>query len=268
MRIVGIKRKGIDLDKSTKPYKETDQTVLRKPWTLPPCGQGGRKIQLPYINKFKTIWEYKEAFFSHPIDFVAYIGPKCPICGDCDCYQEIDPYWRYAIDLFPEFRKEQVPIARFLCQKHKSTFSLLPIQLIPYVQYTVSAVIGVLLLGLSCWQMGQVGFYGAAAALDSSDETRTSDAKVTGWLVLCWLMVMVRGLRRGHAELMRLYDLSRTQTSETNLPWQEFSDYFAAFGITSRKTCKPNLHILLFRYSQRTQLFLFGTPSQYRSGRA
>jgi len=266
MGMVGIKRKGIDLDKSTKPYKETDQTVLRKPWTLPPCGQGGRKIQLPYINKFKTIWEYKEAFFS--IDFEAYIGPQCPICGGLHCYGRIEDYWRYAIDLFPEFRKEQVPIARFLCQKHKSTFSLLPIQLIPYVQYTVSAVIGVLLLGLSCWQMGQVGFYGAAAALDSSDETRTSDAKVTGWLVLCWLMVMVRGLRRGHAELMRLYDLSRTQTSETNLPWQEFSDYFAAFGITSRETCKPNLHILLFRYSQRTQLFLFGTPSQYRSGRA
>jgi hypothetical protein len=27
MGVVGIKRKGIDLDKSTKPYKETDQMV-------------------------------------------------------------------------------------------------------------------------------------------------------------------------------------------------------------------------------------------------
>jgi len=239
---------------------------LRKPWTLPPCGQGGRKIQLPYINKFETIWEYKEAFFS--IDFVAYIGPKCPICHGLHCYQRIEDYWRYAIDLFPGFRKEEVPIARFLCQTHKSTFSLLPIQLIPYFQYTVSAVIGVLLGGLSCWQMGQVGFYGAVVALDSSEKTENSDAKVTGWLVLCWLMVMVRGLRRGHAELMFLYDLSRIQTSETNVPWQEFSDYFEVFGIDPETKWRPRLHILLYRYSQRTWLFLFGTPSQYRSGRA
>ena len=223
------------------------------------------KIQFSYINKFETIWEYKEAFFS--IDFEAHIGPQCPICSGLHCYERIEDYWRYAIDLFPGFRKEHVPIARFLCQKDKRTFSFLPIQLIPYVQYTVSAVIGVLLLGLSCRQRGQVGFYGAVAALDSSKKTRTSDAKVTGWLVLCWLMVMVRGFRRGHAELMRLYDLSRIQTSETNLPWQELSDYFAAFGIGPKKW-RPGLHILLFRYSQRNQLFLFGTPSQYRSGRA
>lgn len=192
---------------------------------------------------------------------MAYIGPKCPICGDCDCYQEIDPYWRYAIDLFPVFRKEEVPIARFLCQKHRSTFSLLPIQLIPYFQYTVSAVIGVLFGGLSCWQMGQVGFYGAEASVDP-------EANVTAWLVLCWLMVMVRGLRRGHAELMLLYDLSRIQTSEPKVPWQEFLDYFAVFGIDPETTWRPRLHILLYRYSQRTRLFLFGTPSQYRSARA
>jgi hypothetical protein len=244
-----------------QPSPTRRQTKWFEEAVLPPCGQGGRKIQLPYINKFETIWEYKEAFFSHPIDFVAYIGPKCPICGDCDCYQEIDPYWRYAIDLFPVFKKEEVPIARFLCQKHKSTFSLLPIQLIPYFQYTVSAVIGTLFCGLSSWQMGQGGFYGAEASVDP-------EAKVTAWLVFCWLMVMVRGLRRSHAELMLLYDLSRIQTSETKVPWQEFSDYLAVFGIDSEITWRPRLHILLYRYIQRTRLFLFGTPSQYRSARA
>ena len=54
----------------------------------------------------------------------------------------ITPYHRYGIDLFPEWRKEKIPIARFLCQKGWKTFSLLPIQLIPYVQYTVAAVVG------------------------------------------------------------------------------------------------------------------------------
>jgi len=234
---------------------------LRKPWTLPPCGQGGRRIQLPYVNRFETIWEYKEAFFSDPIDFLAYIGPACPICGDRDCYQEIDPYWRYAIDLFPEFKKERVPIARFLCQKRRSTFSLLPIQLIPYFQYTVNAVIGTLFLGVSCWRMGQTGFCGAEVSVEP-------ESNVTAWLIFCWLMVVVAGLRRGHAELTLLYDLSRIQTSETGVPWQEFSDYFVVFGIDPETTWSSRLYILLYRYSQRTQLFLFGTPSQYRSGRA
>jgi len=191
---------------------------------------------------------------------LAYIGSICPICGDPDCYQEIDPYWRYAIDLFPEFRKEQVPVARFLCQKYRSTFSLLPIQLIPYFQYTVNAVIGTLFLGVSRWQMGQTGFCGAEVSVDP-------DSNVTAWLVFCWLMVVVRGLRRGHAELMLFYELSRIQTYETGAPWQEFLDYFVVFGINSETTWGPQLHIFLYRYSHRTKLFLFGTPSQYRSGR-
>ena len=191
---------------------------------------------------------------------MGYIGPECPICGDCDCYHEIDPYWRYVIELFPEFRKEEVPIARFLCRKNKSTFSLLPIQLIPYFQYTASAVIGTLFCGLACRQMGQVGFYGAEASVDP-------DSKVSAWLVYCWLVVMVRGFRRGHPELMLLYDLSRIRTSETIVPWQEFWDYVEVFGIASDATWRPGLYILLYRYSQRTQSFLFGTPSQHRSGR-
>jgi hypothetical protein len=57
------------------------------------------------------------------------------------------PYWRYAIELFPDFKKKQIPIARFMCRRRRKTFSLLPIQLIPYFQYTVDAVMGTLLLG-------------------------------------------------------------------------------------------------------------------------
>jgi len=133
----------------------------------------------------------------------------------------------------------------------------LPIQLIPYFQYTVNAVIGMLFLGVSRWQTGQAGFYGAEASVDP-------ESNVTAWLVFCWLMAVVTGLRRGHAELMRLYDLSRIQTSQTTVPWQEFADYFMAFGINPETIWRPLLHILLYRYSHRTRQFLFGTPSQYR----
>jgi len=230
---------------------------LRKPWTLPPCGQGGRRIQLSYVNRFETIWEYKEAFLSDAIDLVAYVGPTCPICNGLHCYERIEDYWRYAIDLFPEFKKEKVPVARFLCRTHRTTFSLLPIQLIPYFQYTVNSVIGMLFLSVSRWQTGQAFFYGIEASLDS-------ESAVTAWLVCYWLMVVVTGLRRGHAELMALYDLSRIQTSKTAVPWQEFWDYFVAFGIAPGTLSRPLLHALLCRYSLRTRQFLFGTPSQHR----
>lgn len=130
----------------------------------------------------------------------------------------------------------------------------------PYFQYTAGAVIGTLFCGLSCLQMGQVGFYGAESSVDQ-------EGNVTAWLVFCWLMVMVKGFRRGHAELIFLYDLSRIQTSETTAPWQEFLDYVEACGIDP-DIWRPGLDVLLYRYSQRTQSFLFGTPSQHRLSRA
>jgi hypothetical protein len=61
--------------------------------------------------------------------------------------------------LFPEFKKQRIPIARFVCRRRHKTFSMLPTQLIPYRQYTVKAVIGVLLLGLQFRQQGQKGFH-------------------------------------------------------------------------------------------------------------
>jgi len=78
---------------------------------------------------------------------------------------------------------------------------LLPLQLIPYFQYTVQAVIGVLLLALKSWESGQQGFHGAAARVDP-------DSSVTPWLVAYWLTAVLRGFRHAHAILMRWYDLS------------------------------------------------------------
>ena len=134
----------------------------------------------------------------------------------------------------------------------------MPIQLIPYFQYTVNSVIGTLFLGVSCWRMGQVGFCGAEASV-------APESNVTAWLAICWLMMVVTGLRRGHAELIRIYDRSCIQASETGDPWQEFTDYFVAFGIAPEIKWRPLLHTLLYRYSHTTRLFLFGTPSQFRS---
>jgi hypothetical protein len=224
---------------------------------LPPREQGRQTIQLPYFNKFETIWEYEKLFLSAQIDFVSFIGVRCPICGNMDCYRAMVPYWRYAIELFPRFKKKRIPIARFICRQRRKTFSLLPIQLIPYFQYTVDAVMGTVLLGMECWQTGQKGFYGASEAVDP-------ESLVTPWLITYWLVMVVRGFRRSHAVLRRLYDLDGVRTLERVEGWQETAGYFVAFDLEPRMDSHALLMDVVGHYSRSTGQFLFGTPSQYR----
>lgn len=166
-------------------------------------------------------------------------------------------YWRYAIELFPESKKKRVPIARFICRRFRKTFSLLPIQLIPYFQYTVGAVMGALFLGMGCWQMGQKGFHGALVKVDEVNP----DHLVTPWLIACWLITVIQGLRRGHAVLRQFYNLDGIRTS---LAWEEAAAYFAAFGLKAEIERLSFLMDLVESYTRRTGQFLFGTPSQHR----
>ena len=189
------------------------------------------------------------------IDFISFLGVRCPICNGTDCYRPMAPYWRYAIELFPEFKKKRIPIARFICGRRRKTFSLLPIQLIPYVQYTVGAVVGTLFLGMGCWQMGQKGFYGASVKVDP-------ESLVTPWLITCWLVAVVQGFRRGHVALRPFYNLDGIHTSGV---WEEAAAYVAAFGLKPKIERLSLLMDLVYRYSRATGQFLFGMPSQYRS---
>lgn len=217
-----------------------------------------RKIQLPYLNNFKSLWEYRKFFCTRRIDFLSYLGTECPLCGAAHCYRQITPYWRYAIELFPDFAKRRIPVARFLCRKRCETFSLLPVQLIPYYQYTAGAVLGVLLLGLGCFEAGQRGFGGACEAVHP-------DSLLTPFLIACWLQMALRGLHRAHAALSRWYDLGAIRTSQRKAsPWHELKGYLEALGWQPAIRWGPWILERLRRYSRATRQFLFGTPSQYR----
>ena len=168
------------------------------------------------------------------------------------------PYWRYGIELFPDFKKNRIPIARFMCCRRRKTFSLLPIQLIPYFQYTVSAVIGTLLLGMGCWQKGQRGFYGASVVVDP-------ESLLTPWLIAYWLVAVISGFRRGHGVLRRFYSLDGLRTLRSrDGAWEEVAGYFMAFGLRPKVDGSPHLMDLLYGYTRRTSQFLFGRPSQHR----
>jgi len=207
-------------------------------------------IQLPYINRFESIEQYQKVLSYGRIDFASVIGPVCPICGKAQCYREISPYRRNAIDLFPGFRKERIAIARFLCRRRKKTFSLLPIQLIPYMQYSASAVIGTLIVGLKHWKKGEKGFWGAFIEADP-------ESLLSPWLVFGWLKMVEAALRRCHRSLCRWYKLSTISTVAGR--WQNIKGYFHAFGWTERFS---DLRDHICRYSRATGDFLFGNPSQ------
>ena len=149
-------------------------------------------------------------------------------------------------------------MARFLCRKRHRTFSLLPVQLIPYFQYTVSAVMGTLLLGWAYWQRGQGGFWGASVEVDPQ-------SLVTPWLVAFWLAAVLRGLRRGHAVLGRFYGLTGIRTPKRAAPWEQAAGYFLALGLKPKMIASPLLMDLVARYSRTTKQFLFGTSSQQRA---
>jgi hypothetical protein len=149
-------------------------------------------------------------------------------------------------------------VARFLCRLRRRTFSLLPIQLAPYCLYTLTAIIGTMLLGLGARQQGQQGFQGAVLAVDP-------DSLVTPWLVACWLMLVLKGLQRAHAVLRRWVDLSGIRTAQRpGTAWEEVSAYFLCLDWNAPGS---RLHEILQRYSRTTKQFLFGVPSQQRFGR-
>jgi len=166
------------------------------------------------------------------------------------------PYWCYAIELFPEFKKKGIQIARFICRQRRKTFSLLPTQLIPYFQYTVGFVVGPLFFRMECWQMGQKGFHGASVKVDEVDPGNL----LTLWLITCWLVVVLRGLRRAHAVLKQFYNLDGMRSVGLS---EEAAAYFAAFSLKPQIDGLALWMGLVNRYSRTTGQFLFGTPSQY-----
>jgi hypothetical protein len=119
-------------------------------------------------------------------------------------------------------------------------------------------VMETLLLGMRCWQMGQKGFHGASVKVDEVDP----ESLVTPWLITCWLVAVIQGLRRGHAALRQVYTLDGIHTCGA---WKEAAAYFAAFGLRPKIDRLSLLMDLVYRYSRATGQFLFGTPSQYRS---
>lgn len=217
-------------------------------------------IQLPYCNSFSSIWEYRDAVLDGDVDFLRVIGESCPICGRRECYREITGYLRGVIELFPEYREDEVLIARFQCSTTEGTFSLLPTQLIPYHRYTVASVVGALLLAM---KHGRSLFAVSEKMLDG-------ESRANGYLLAAWLLVLVRGLRRAHPWLQKRYGLSGVRSAKRRGPGEWLSELWAYLtALLPRASPEVGCEIagVVSVYAHETTRFLFGVPSQERAAR-
>ena len=216
-----------------------------------------KTIQLPFDNTYADIWEYKNAFLNGEINFKNFIGAKCPLCGKRECYRQIKEYCRFAIDLFP-FKKEKVPVARFLCKTMHRTFSLLPHQLIPYCQYTLASMTRTLLLANKYHQNGYTGYYHAANELHP-------DCDVTPWLIYQWLSVFIKGFRKAHHLLSVKFALGGISSCAARN--RELSLYFSAIAADNSVSSPEDVILVVIWYGRKTNRHLFGTSSIERSAK-
>lgn len=193
------------------------------------------------------------------VDFSSCLTAQCPLCEERCGYREIAPYARRVVELSAELQVDEVLIARFQCRRSLRTFSLLPHQLAPYHSYTVASMVYALLL-----VTGDVT-PGRRARLQTAVDELAAESAVTSWLVYYWLRVLQRGLRRGHADLMRRYDLSMVISGES-LPeaLHEVGQYLERLCLRGPPSASARTNQLLWQYALDTQRFLVGTPSQER----
>jgi len=192
------------------------------------------------------------------VDFAAVLCGRCPVCGGRGHIGLLTPYTRTVVELFP-CRQGTVQIARFRCRKTGRTFSLLPLELAPYHQYTLTTMFQTLVLFCALW--GPEG----KTVEDAVLEALPPDSRVTVSLVRFWSGVGVRGWRRSRPVLRRTYDLSEIR-SETGFRGQaaEVLAYLRACRVRGPPWVDEGVLRIAREYSHASRRFLVGMPSQDR----
>lgn len=154
-------------------------------------------------------------------------------------------------------------VARFQCRKLLLTFSLLPVQLLPYHRYTAAALVFALLLAQDLKQDDGLGLSGTA------EKELPEESRVSGHLLSCWLEVILLGLHRAHHVLAGIFRLDGIVAGlGVDGRLNEVHGYFMAMASSGVPGRAGDLQVVLNHYSRATGFFLFGTPFQERGGRS
>lgn len=134
---------------------------------------------------------------------------------------------------------------------------MLPHQLAPYHQYTVASMLTALVMTQQVLFEDGVGLGQAALELPV-------ESMVTAWLLRCWLIRVLKGLRKAHAELAVGHDLAAICTGRgLHDDLAEIRGYLVAFSGRGPPGNRSANH-LIEHHARRTKRFLVGAPSQAR----
>jgi hypothetical protein len=191
-------------------------------------------IQKPYHIKV-SLQEYYEKFGEWTIpDF----SDKCLICGAADCAGYHGHYTRTATCPLTGFSVSDLPVMRFLCQgkgdKRKCdhvTFSLLPIELVPFRQLTLKFMV------------------------------------LAVWIMLDRRLSFTRALDAIEEELNNLGDVAEFINTSTLMSWERLiRAAFELFLSTDIEVCKPRYEKIT---ADETCVLLFlELLREYKSGNA
>ena len=212
------------------------------------------------------------------VDFSAVLRGKCPLCAGRGCIRELTAYGRGFKELFP-LSSGRVLVARFECVTLKAkdgrrhTFSLLPLELVPYRRYTLRSMLTALALFVSVFGPDVTTI--EQAFLDALP----TDGPVSVSLLRLWAQAAVRGFRRSHPVLCKMHELSLV-SARSGLVGEagEVREYLrgcrvrappAFDSVVCTWTEDPagwhdDLCRLVTEYSRATRVFLVGVPSQER----
>lgn len=136
-------------------------------------------------------------------------------------------------------------------------------ELVPYRPYTISSMVYVLWL---CTKMDPTG--GPHRFLRVLLDAVTDTDEVGEPLVLCWLHLMLRGFQRAYGVLSQLFDLSEVSSGQgLSGKRRQWRAYLSACRIRGPPDLTGDMMELMKTYSDKTNRFLLGIPSQDRQMR-
>ncbi len=218
-------------------------------------------IQIQYHFQ-DGLQNYYNKFYSFKLEFPNF-SDKCLICGSCDCAGYHGYYTRTVICLIAGFYVKDFPVMRYMCKKKNITFSLLPLEFVPFRQLTLRFMIFALYLRLK----NNLSLFNAMDTI----EKKLNNLKDIAECIcisnqISWEIMIKKAFKLFvSSDLFKRYKLKSDKKridNKTNLI--QFVEVAKMSHIENGGNTIRGPDALAFEYYLSTNDFLFGTPSQHR----
>ncbi len=213
--------------------------------------------------------EYYNKFYSGELEKPDF-SLQCPICGasDCACYHGY--YTRAALCPITGFYAVDFPVMRFKCKssvnktgRNHVTFSLLPVQLVPYRRLALEFMLLAIWLRLS----NGLSLFGA---MDIIERELNNLADVVDFICVSGLISwenMIKNacslLMSGSFNIRYITQFKGTVNEDKNILLQ-FVEFAIHYHIETECHNIRGPDVLSYEFFKSANIFLFGTASQHR----